>query len=332
MPSCNGPPNGPCPFKAKGDQVHFNYAELDLCDHCEQKHREAFTEANNACNTSVKSANLEERRKSCQDKVPEGPGISKSFGSSSVLLDPLLSYMVFSLQSGTVENVRQAVLGHFSNEDIARTKDSLWTHCGSGIIGEKPRRKDSSTRSVAEAHVSDILTAWGKLDRADAIPLVAIDALALGVIPRSHPEELNNISLVDRLNRLEARMSSMQSNMDNVIAQNFNINDQLKDLSSYASCVKRKPASIVKGNQTLEGGLKSCQGDGTPSTHPLTAKPISGEHCIKELSAHTDFLGQARDIPNLAELKEQHNNTQQDDNDGFQYPSHVIRKKRKEVA
>ena len=67
-----------------------------LCDHCEQKHREAFREANNACNTSVKSANLEERRKSCQDKVPEGPGISKSLGSSSVLLDPLLSYMVFS--------------------------------------------------------------------------------------------------------------------------------------------------------------------------------------------------------------------------------------------
>ena len=77
--------------------------------------------------------------------------------------------MVFSLQSGTVENVRQAVLGHFSNEDITRTKDSLWTHCGSGIIGEKPRRKDSSTRPVAEAHVSDILTDWDKLDRADAI-------------------------------------------------------------------------------------------------------------------------------------------------------------------
>ena len=96
--------------------------------------------------------------------------------------------------------MRQAVLGHFSNEDIVGTKDSLWTNCGSGIIGEKPRRKDSSTRSVAGAHVSDILTAWRKLDRADAIPLVAIDAFALGVIPRSHPEELNNISLVDRLN------------------------------------------------------------------------------------------------------------------------------------
>ena len=98
MPSCNGPPNGPCPFKAQGDQVHFNYAELDLYDHSEQKHRESFRDANNACNTSVKSANLEERRKSCEDKVPEEPGISKSLGSSSVLLDPLLPYMVFSLK------------------------------------------------------------------------------------------------------------------------------------------------------------------------------------------------------------------------------------------
>ena len=152
------------------------------------------------------------------------------------------------------------------------------------------------------------------------------------MIPRSHLEELNNISLVDCLNRLEARMSTMQSNMDNVIAQNFNINDHLKDFSSYASCVKRKPASIVIGNQTLEGGLQSRQGDATPSTHPPTAKPISGEHCLKELSSHTDLLGQAQDILNLAELKEQHNNTQQDDNDDFSYPSHVTRKKRKEAS
>ena len=120
--------------------------------------------------------------------------------------------------------------------------------------------------------------------------------------------------------------------MDNVIAQNFYINDQLKALSSYASCVKRKPASVATGNQTLEGGLQSRQGDATPSTHPPTAKPINGEHSLKELSSHTDLLGQAQDILNLAELKELHNNTQQDDNDDFHYPSHVIRKKRQEAA
>ena len=66
-------------------------------------------------------------------------------------------------------------------------------------------------------------------------------------------------------------MNNMQPNMDNVIAQNFYINDQLKDLSSYALCVKRKPASIVTGNQTLECGLQSPQRDATPSTHPPTA-------------------------------------------------------------
>ena len=39
---------------------------------------------------------------------------------------------------------------------------------------------------------------------------VVIDAYSMGQIPRSHPEELNNISLLDRLNRLEQRMSGLQ--------------------------------------------------------------------------------------------------------------------------
>ena len=41
MPSCDGPPDTDCPFKASGNDVHYRYAELDLCPHCEVVRRQA---------------------------------------------------------------------------------------------------------------------------------------------------------------------------------------------------------------------------------------------------------------------------------------------------
>ena len=40
-------------------------------------------------------------------------------------------------------------------------------------------------------------------DKENKLPIDVTDCMSLSVIPRSHPEELNDISLCDRLNKLE---------------------------------------------------------------------------------------------------------------------------------
>ena len=40
MPVCEGLPDTPCPYKAKGKEVKFRFAELDLCPHYESIRRE----------------------------------------------------------------------------------------------------------------------------------------------------------------------------------------------------------------------------------------------------------------------------------------------------
>ena len=52
---------------------------------------------------------------------------------------------------------------------------------------------------------------------------VVIPAFQLHLIPRSHPVELNNMSLLDRLNRMEKKMADLQFNTDRVIAENISI-------------------------------------------------------------------------------------------------------------
>ena len=73
----------------------------------------------------------------------------------------------------------------------------------------------------------------------DKLPVVLIDSRDFAVIPRSHPEELNNLSLVDRPNRLEARLSGVQEVLDKTVAENLYLRDKFEDFTSYAKVASR---------------------------------------------------------------------------------------------
>ena len=53
----------------------------------------------------------------------------KLMSQNSLIMSPLLSYILFSLQSGTGENVQRAVLGNFTAAQIIEAKDLLWDKC-----------------------------------------------------------------------------------------------------------------------------------------------------------------------------------------------------------
>ena len=125
--------------------------------------------------------------------------------SAKYVLQPLLAYVIFSMQSATIDNIRKATLGYFTPAQISEAKDALWENSDCKIIITSSQ-VSSNARPEEEAHLHDILCAINKLDAGSKMPCVVIDAYSLGQIPRSHPEELNNISLLDRLNRLEQRM------------------------------------------------------------------------------------------------------------------------------
>ena len=165
------------------------------------------------------------------------------------VVNPLLAYMLFALQSGTAENVRQAVIAHFPLNAVLNAKTALWDACDNVILGDKLKSKNSQTKTELEAHVQDILIALHKLDRMDKLPVVLIYSRDLAVIPRSHPEELNNMSLVDRLNRLEARLSGVQEVLDKTVAENVYLRDKFDDFTSYAKVASRAPPHDMQVQQ-----------------------------------------------------------------------------------
>jgi hypothetical protein len=148
------------------------------------------------------------------------------------IIQPLLAYIAYSLDSNSIESIRRAVSGHFTLSDILLAKDILWNTVDKEILGDKPCRKGSSTRSEADAHLSDILQAMVRIDKASLMPCFVVDYKSLHLLPKSNPEELNNISLCDRLNNIESTMSSMQTMLDSVIAQNIDLKQVLNALQS----------------------------------------------------------------------------------------------------
>ncbi len=114
--------------------------------------------------------------------------------SSSLTDSPLLPYIVYAKQSGTANNIKNAVMGRFLSDQVTEAKDLLWEACGEEILGTKhSNRRDDPSRTGVEAHVTDFLNALSTLEREEKMPTILIDAYSLSQIPRSHPEELNNI-------------------------------------------------------------------------------------------------------------------------------------------
>ena len=134
-----------------------------------------------------------------------------------------------------IENIKSAILGHFSLQEISNAKDILWEKCDVTIIGDKLKRRDFSVRSEKEANVHDLMVALTKLDNSDILPTFAVTATELYKIPKFNPEEIVSTSIVDRLVSLENKFSIIQNTVDRCVCKNLEMKDILDAKTSYVS-------------------------------------------------------------------------------------------------
>ena len=264
-----------------------------------------------------------------------------------LLLQPLLAYILFSMQAGTVEKIKCVILRQFTEKQVLEAKDALWDHCGSDVIGEKRRRNTTTSRSDAEANLVDIINALIKLDKMDKLPCVVIDAMSLGIIPHSHPEELNDITLCDRLNRMEERMKGMQSCMDNVLAQNLELKERVSSITSYATVASLRGAtcksSLLPSCSSVPENLELQSEKENQQLQHLGAYPkkpstdnILMQHCEKSYGHGSTSRKHPQDPPthNKDELDCLNSEAEKCDEYeiGFQKPKYMLKNERRSEA
>ena len=276
-----------------------------------------------------------------------------------LILQPILTYITYALQSATADNVSSAILRHCAAKDIADAKQTLWERCGGDVIGvQMPRRRETHARSIEEAHVYDIIVALQKLDDQDALPNFAVDFQSLGKIPRWHPEEINAASLAERMLVMEQRMYQLQQAVDRHAAENLVINEKMRQpATSYAQAIG---TNISAPPLTTSSRCEATPPDVNAPPPARTPQPtrkgaptiINGRGRVTEgsvtggrgerLEAH-DIISQNRfaaleRAPSAASLVSalsdsscaQTRTRRHEDADGFQVPTHIVRQQRRD--
>jgi hypothetical protein len=201
--------------------------------------------------TPTVGANSEDSNKRKKDELSPGDqgvspehkiGRSESAGNGSeenlecenvtyngTINNAILAYIAYSMQSGTLENTKKVVIRSFNGDQIIEAKNELWEKCDANIIGKKVMRQSSPTRSAEEANAVDILNALGKLDQKGVMPDIVISAVRLGEIPRIHPEELNAISVVQRVQDMEVKTDRLQECIESIIRVTTVLKQQISE-------------------------------------------------------------------------------------------------------
>ena len=140
-------------------------------------------------------------------------------------INELLCYAIHHINNGTKENICKVINHFYTCEEICEAKKQLWSVEGTQSLGPIEERKKSVRRSASEANVDDILDALIKLDSEDCIPCFA--AINVERLPQWQPEQLNIISIIDRLTNLEKELKDHDKLL---ILQSEIIDDMKKDI------------------------------------------------------------------------------------------------------
>ena len=150
MTISDGLPDITCPYRAKGRDVLFRYAELDLCPCCELQRRELdnanvtndlIQEASKFRNKWVsnnggvlltltcRSATEESNEETTLKLLPSyqtGIGYEMCTNCSSIIIDPLLSCISFSLLNRFIGNIKKCVVNSLALETSLSLEKKLY--------------------------------------------------------------------------------------------------------------------------------------------------------------------------------------------------------------
>jgi hypothetical protein len=177
---CQGRATGPCPYNKKDSSVVLCQGDLLLCKDCKV---DRFSNENN-----------------------------------KHVFHPLLTFAACCILHSPIDLIRKNIIGKFTLEDVLNAKDKLWEIGDSDILGDKLVRKASTSRSEADAHVSDILQGLSKLDKMDKLPSFAIDFKSLALLPALPHVSSDPVDV--RLSNIELMCKNMQSSIDSLVAVN----------------------------------------------------------------------------------------------------------------
>ena len=157
-----------------------------------------------------------------------------------IIVNELLSYLSFYMNNSAIDNIKKIAINFYDSDDIINSKKVLWEN-RTNILGPYTDRKKSDKRTVSEANINDIFEALTKLDTAQELPKFV--AQNLDKLPERHPEELNVLTLINRVATIEKTMK----NHNDVLSQHaIELMELKQDISE--ECIKKTEQKVNDKN------------------------------------------------------------------------------------
>ena len=174
------------------------------------------------------------------------------------IISPLLAFVkVFRLR-GDTSTLKQAVIAHFDTPSLIDAHKHLWDFCGDllkelGVTYHTRRSTDK--RDAFEATLTDILSAFNKLDEVDELPPIYCEAIHLISLPCLEPDPISKrldsnhkaISCLDKkVDNFPVLLDDTQIKLDELVSS---LKDQLSDftssMSSFSKLIANKASGIL---------------------------------------------------------------------------------------
>ena len=219
------------------------------------------------------------------DKSSPTPGSSDIKQSSNLpLSNPVLAFVKAYRLRGDVSGLRNSLLPAVDSSLLVDALKALWQHCKNdlqelGLIYKS--RRDSDKRSVSDAILGDIITAFDALDNACKLPAIFVEATDLLSIP---PVVMDPIAkkLAENTSSIDGLTSTV-----NKLSENFS----LPPLDTYKSVLDKHASTIQTQLQSLTAGLETLSS--LPTNRTVTTPPVSNSGSLPTCSEKSG-AGQAQ--------------------------------------
>ena len=155
--------------------------------------------------------------------------------------DPVLAYISYSMLTSPAEYTKQVVLQFFHPEELVTARQALQNCCDREVLPEIKKRHNIASAKGSSLTVGDLIDGIIALDKANKLPCFAVEFSKLNRIPLAQPCETSNISICERLSKLEARVATNE----NLITQNTSIISEIKISNKDCNVPRHRPTPVA---------------------------------------------------------------------------------------
>ena len=204
----------------------------------------------NECDKCTKPLNRHHKGKLCS--VCENR--MKEYDLNIVLIhNDVLAYAMYQLQSGcSYDDVERILHDGFSPDKVSIAKHVLWEHYKANLPKWETRNNNQGAQGKDKKakEIEDILKNLTKIDKDGAYDKVKFVAMDFSVLPKLHANELNMVSILERLRNVE---QSNEKLVASIAKQDVVVNDLN---SKYDSVTRQLTQHTEQGNRNEDREIR----------------------------------------------------------------------------